>query len=208
MKTATALLPNPPAYTEAAMPDDSSNVVPFAPRQTWCILRVQPQQERWVAETLRENGVNAYCPLQRLKPPHPTIRHAARTKPLMPSYVFADLPDDLSIDTARNLRNVSSIMCLEGRPRRVPRLAIGCLIFLEACHAFDETWEPPPIKDGLRYSYRWRKGERVRIKGGAFAGFLAEVQRGHGRDHMAVLLQVFGRMTEAVVEHKDLEKPE
>lgn len=204
----TSALRVPSYLDEPAMPDDSSNVIPFAPRQTWCILRVQPQQERWVAETLRDKGVNAYCPLQKLKPPQPTIRQAARTRPLMAGYVFADLPDDLSIDIARNLRNVSSIMCMYGVPRRVPRFAIGCLIFLEACHAFDETWEPPPIKDGPRYSYRWRKGERVRIRGGPFAGFVAEVKNGHGRDHMDVLLSIFGRVTEIVVQHKDLEKPE
>lgn len=209
--TAAALRSPFPAYPtdHPAMPDDSSNVVPFTPRQSWCILRVQPQQERWVAETLRtEKGVNAYCPLHKSKPKHATIRGAVRTRPLMRGYVFADLPNDEAIDAARNLRNVSSIMCLDGRPRRIPSLAIGCLIFLEACNAFDETWEPPLLKDGPRYTYRWRKGERVRIRGGAFAGFVAEVDGGHGRDHMTVLLSIFGRVTEIVVEHKDLEKPD
>jgi transcription antitermination factor NusG len=174
--------------------------------RSWYILRVNSRQERFVAGALNEAGFAAYYPVHVTKPKHATRKAAICTRPLMPGYVFACLPDDEATVQALAIRNVIDRLQFGGEAVRVPPLEMGSLILADACFAFDETWEPPRIK-GRRYSHAWKPGERLKIEGGAFDGFLAEVRRGHGRDHMAVLLTIFGRATEVVVEHRQLVKP-
>lgn len=175
------------------------------PRPKWYVLRVMAQQERFVVRALGEAGVTGHTPL------HVTWakfarRKAARTRALMPGYVFAELPDDRAIDAARAIRGVNEIMCNgEGKPRRIPSLAVGALILMEACHAFDETWEPPKVK-GKRYSHAWKSGDRVRITSGPMEGHVVTVLRGRGRDNMEVLFSLFGRTSEVVVPHRQLGK--
>lgn len=170
----------------------------------WVVLQVTQRQERWVRDELQEQGVDAYVPLHITAAPK-AKRKQTRTRALMPGYVFARLPDDESIDIALALRPVRAILCRDGKPLRVSPLAIGSMILFEACHAFDETWQPPPVK-GRRYSHRWKRGDRVKIEGTAFDGFIAQVLRGRGRDQMEVLLTLFGRPTEVVVPHRQLVK--
>lgn len=186
--------PKPKLHLVATAPD---------PTPRWFILQVISQRERLTAEALIDKGVTAYVPKAVSAPLH-ARRKAVRTRPLIPGYVFVELPDDEALDLARNFRNVISILCKDGNPWRIPAIEIGTMVFMEACHEWDETWTPPPIK-GRRYSYRWKAGERVRVRSGPFEGFLATVQRGQGKDHMQVVLAIFGRQTEVVLEHRQME---
>lgn len=174
----------------------------------WMLMRVTSRLERWVVDALSERKIECYAPVHITEAKH-AKRVAVRCRPLIPGYVFANLPDDDAIDTAREMRGVIEIMCRTDpetqtvKPMRVRTLDIGSMIFLEACHVFDETWQPPK-KKGRRYSYRWAKDDAVRIQHGAFDGFAAQVLRGHGRDMMEVLITVFGRSQEVLVAHSQL----
>lgn len=172
------------------------------PPPIWYVLRVTPRQERFVQQALTDNGLVAYYPLHITEARH-AKRQAKRTGPLIPGYLFACLPDDHAIFLALGLRPVIELMSRDGKPRTVRSIDVGSLVFFEACHAFDETWVPPPVK-GRRYSHRWKAGERVRIDRGAFEGHVGQVIKGRGRNQMEVLLSLFGRHFEAVVQHKDL----
>ncbi|WP_367271334.1 transcription termination/antitermination protein NusG [Phenylobacterium sp.] len=154
---------------------------------------------------LTEAGLTSYFPLHVTEAKH-ARRKATRSRPLIAGYVFAELPTDEAIHEALSIRGVFELVSQNGKPRRIPSIAIGSLILADAFHLFDETWVPPRPK-GKRYSHAWKRGDRVRIEdGGAFDGFKAEVLRANGRDRMAVLLMIFGRLTEVIVEHRDLRK--
>lgn len=170
--------------------------------QPWALLKVTAQQERYVVEALNELGVPAYAPKHITAAKH-AKRKATRTRALIPGYVFAQVSDDDSIDAALSVRGVREIMCREGRVRAVRAIDVGSLVLAEAFHLFDETWERPPIK-GRRYSHRWQKDETVRIDGGPFDGFIAQVLRTHNRNRIDVLLSLFGRATEISVKSKEL----
>lgn len=173
----------------------------------WVILRVTARQERFVAGSLAEHGLLAYAPMHVTEARF-AKRKAVRTRPLMPSYVFANLPDDHSLFLALEIRSVHGMMCNgEGVPRRVPLSAMGGLLLADACHWFDETWQPPKIK-GRRYSHRWQPGERVRIATGPYQDFIGTVLRAKGRSRMDLMITVFGRDGEVNIEEKHLRKPD
>lgn len=171
----------------------------------WVVLRVTPRQEGFVHKALTEHELKlqAYVPLH-VTVPLKAKRKATRTRPLIPGYVFALLPDEDALDVAMAIRGVLEIMCDgEGRPRQFPLRELGGLIIEEACHAFDESWEPPAIK-GKRYSHRWVKGERIRIDGGTFHDFEGEVTATDRKDRIRVSLALFGRWIEVEVETRDV----
>lgn len=174
----------------------------------WSILRVTPLMERKVAAALgpktAENrhgaGLEVYVPIEKYRPPN---HWRPRTRPLIPGYVFAALPDDQALDIARGNQAVREVMCHDGGvPFRVDPLDIGSLMFLEACHVFDRTWKPPPFRvskrGGRKASFRetrWEHGKRVRIKNGPFAGFLGTVMATPRDRRIEVLTAIFGRQT-------------
>ena len=173
---------------------------------SWYALKSRRRQEAFILKALGELGLTGYVP-QHVTWARHARRRAERKRPLIAGYVFAHLPTDEALQAALSIRGVVDVIRgQEGRPQHVAPLSLGALILAEACHLFDETWAPPPVK-GWRYAYRWKKGDRVRIEdGGAFDGFDAQVERGRGRGRMEVLVMLFGRSTEVVVEHRFLRK--
>lgn len=183
--------------------------------RAWFILRVSPNMERRVVSALTDKGLTVYAPVEKYQPAN-TWR--ARTRPLMPGYIFADLPDDAAMDEARGNRAVRELMCREGKPLRVPALFVGTMILLEAWKAFDRTWRKTGTRrrnrrrgrKGTVYESRWEHGQRVRIRAGAedhpFEGFEATVFRTAREMRIEVLVSLFGRATAVEVEEGWLEE--
>jgi transcription antitermination factor NusG len=173
----------------------------------WTILRVPSNMARKVACALgpktQENphgaGLTVYVPIEKFRPAN---HWRPKTRPLMPGYVFALLTTDEELDVARGNHAVREVMCQDGDPVKVPAILIGSMILLEACHAFDRTWKPPPFRSrkrgGRKASFResrWEHGKRVRITDGPFAGFLGTVMATPRNERIAVLTAIFGRQT-------------
>jgi transcriptional antiterminator RfaH len=167
----------------------------------WFAIRVTTHQEGFVDRALGEAQIQAYVPKHITKPDF-AKRKATRTRPLIPGYVLVALPDDEAIQVAYGLRGVIRNSAIPLRP-----IEVGAMILAEACHLFDETWTPPKAK-GQRYKHRWKAGDRVKIDDGPFFGFVAQVLRSNGKSRMAVLLTIFGGVTEVSVEHRHLVKPD
>jgi transcription antitermination factor NusG len=188
------------------------------PASAWSILCVTPNMERKVAAALgprtEENrhgaGLRVYVPIEKYRPAN---HWRPRTRPLMPGYVLAELPDDEALDLARGNHAVRHVICDQsGQPLRVPLIDIGSLIFLEACHAFDRTWRPPPFRTrkrgGQKSSYReakWESGRRVRISSGPLAGFVGTVMATPRDQRIEVLTAIFGRDTTIELGDDDVE---
>lgn len=158
---------------------------------TWTCLRTIPRQERRVLALLEDTGVLAYAPMEVrkvvVKHPHrPEIRRIVpRTSALIPSYVFAFLPDDDAIDAARSIRLVREIMSDPfGKPRKVDLAKLRGLLLADLFRLFDDTWEPQKPKG---YTPRWRKGDRVKIKNGVAQGWIGVVVSTRGRQQVEVL---------------------
>lgn len=163
---------------------------------TWRILKITVRSERVALEKLNELGIPAYAPMHVTQARH-AKRKQTRTRPLLPGYIFADLSDAYAWHEAKGLRMVREIM------REVPLPVLGAIIFADACHEYDETWTPPRPKS--RWQHRWKPGDPVKIRGGAFDGFTGSVVRSRNKLAMDIELLIFGRQTEVEVEHRHLE---
>jgi transcriptional antiterminator RfaH len=180
----------------------------------WNVLRVSPNMERKVCEALGPKtkeiphgaGLRVYVPVEKYRPKR-TWR--SRTRPLIPGYIFADLPDEDALDTARQNYAVRDIMCLDGKPLAVPAIAIGAMILMEAFGEFDTTWNSPaPIRDksrGRKPSRNWKHGELVKVTEGPFAGFMAEIVKAERADRIEVLVSLFGRETPTELDEEMIE---
>jgi transcriptional antiterminator RfaH len=152
----------------------------------WYVLRLFQRQEAFVLRALTEKGFDAYLPKSRAYALH-AKRKSVLTRPLIPGYLFARLPDDDAISAAFAMRGVLGAIGNSDGPQPIPAEWVGALVLAEACHRFDETWRPV-IAGKRRYSHRWRSGERVKIVAGAAQGRIGEVSRTYGRNWLEVIL--------------------
>lgn len=208
-----------------SMPRPSAEVIPLPKARLplkagsptappWNVLRVTPMMERKVAEALTEAGLRVYAPIERYRP---ASHWRPRTRPLIPGYVFAELPTDRHLDLARANHAVRDVMCLDGRPLRIPPLSIGSLILFEAWGAFDRTVKPPISRrnrrkgrKGANIESRWKNGQRVKVKSKdhhhPFEGYAGEVFRADAGARIQVLINLFGRATSVEVDEDWLEE--
>jgi transcription antitermination factor NusG len=162
----------------------------------WSILRVATPMARKVADALTDAGVRCYVPVEKYRPPN---HWRARTRPLIPGYVFAELLDDDMLDLARENHAVREVMSRDGRAVTIPALAIGTLVAFEALHLFDRTWKPTwrsHKRRGRKASTiqsRWQHGQRVRVLDGSFAGFEGDITSVARPQRIEVLVYIFGR---------------
>lgn len=180
----------------------------------WFILRVSPNMERRVVEALTDKKLTVYAPVEKYVPAN-TWR--ARTRPLMPGYIFADLPDAEALEEAKGNKAVREIMCREGKYLQVPAIFVGTMILLEGWKAFDRTWRKTGTRrrnrrrgrKGTVYESRWEHGTRVRIRTAGedhpLEGFEATVFRTAREMRIEVLVMLFGRATPVEVEEGWLE---
>ena len=169
----------------------------------WYVVRCVSRQERRVVQELEDLGLVAYCPFEIRWAKH-AKRKASVSRALFPGYVFAVLPDGQSVYQAESIRLVRDIMRSEsGSLLQASAASIRGLFLAEIFHTFDETWEPPKVK-GRRYSHRWKRGERVTISRGPFEGYAGEIARTRGARRVELLISVFGRTQEVVVETSHL----
>jgi transcription antitermination factor NusG len=138
---------------------------------TWYVLTVTPRQERFVRDAVTELrddrgellNLGAYYPLHITQAKW-ARRIVTRSRPLMPGYLFVEMPDRAPWAAVRAIRGVRGYVGGAEGPRAVPEAEIGRLIAKEANHEFDETWkrEPDPAKP-RRYTRRF-KVDRVDIE--------------------------------------------
>lgn len=163
----------------------------------WYALKVISRQEAFVCRALGEvdpsRPLASYCP-QHVTEAKFAKRKATRSKPLIPGYVFAQLPDNEAIHDALTIRGVFDFI-------PVPSLAVGALVLFEATHAFDETWKPPKRK-GRRYA--WKAGDTMRVVRGSFEGHSVTIVKAKGKARFDVLLSIFGRVQELNMSGGDL----
>lgn len=158
------------------------------------MFKTAPQKERQVARFLRGRGHHAIVPIrstQRRSSSSGSGKRALLQTPACPGYVFIARPQvEPALYELFRYQAIKSVVGFNGEPAGIKAKVM-------------EDWisvlqEKPKAPDTRKYN----KGDSVKLKEGAFAGFPAVIEKVRG-NQAHVLVYLFGRPTEVhiAVEH-------
>lgn len=162
--------------------------------KTWSVVFTKPRQEQLARQNLERQGFVTYLPM--LKHPKRLRGHWRDViEPLFPRYLFIAVDfghQDLS--PIRSTLGVLKLVRFGLEPATVPHGLVETLMSAEdplnACH--------------LPTTERFRKGDRVTIGAGPFAGVEAIFEAPTAKGRVAVLLEILGRPTQVQVSKHDI----
>jgi transcriptional antiterminator RfaH len=163
--------------------------------QRWHIVQTHVRAESKATFHLRRQGFETYLPCYLKK-----RRHARRVDtvatPLFPRYLF------VSVDTAtqrwhsiRSTIGISRLVTCGDYPAIVPPAFVEGLKRREDANGF--------IK--LEQRLRFASGDKIRIRGGAFADALGLFEGVSGEERVAILLDLLGRKVRVVLNMDSIE---
>ena len=139
----------------------------------WYAVYTRPRAEKQVAERLREQGIEAYLPLQKKLRQWSDRKKWVET-PLFSSYVFVKI-DRRFYDDVLRTNGVVKYITFEGKAATIPQEQIDNLKIVVDSNAEVETrWE------------KFAKGERVKVNGGALRGLTGGLISDGGRRKVLV----------------------
>ena len=163
----------------------------------WFVVRTQPQAEQRVQRGLRENGLAAYLPTET-RWRRTRYRTARVFSPMFPSYLFVGLSArQPEFYIVRALDGFLGFLGIDGRPFPVRFGKVEAEPELFSIQAMREA-ETLGLFDFTRSKkISFTPGEPVRIIGGPFTGFMAQVLETPGDEakRIRILMQAIGRGT-------------
>jgi transcription antitermination factor NusG len=172
----------------------------------WYVLRIETSCEARVARRVADMGFGAYFPVSRQSGPqrHGLEPSAAVDRPVMPGYVFCELPafqprfDLFMAASAAEANGLQPLfhslgfLALDGEPIALRPGAVEDLRERETSGDFDLIIAGPRGK----YLPSWCKsGRGVRITQGPFAGFPGTIERTMNHRLVRVQVMIFGRLS-------------
>ena len=154
----------------------------------WYVVQAHPLKERFVRDRITDLGREAFLPLVSERRPG---ARKSRLNPLFPGYLFARLdPGDGDLASVRWLVGVRRVLGDRDRPRPLDEGVV------------DALRQRTDRSGRVRFSTQLRKGDRVRILDGPFAGFIGVLERvAHDpQQRVCVLLDLFHRLTAVEVD--------
>jgi transcription antitermination factor NusG len=124
--------------------------------QQWFAAYTYPRHEKKVAEYLRWSGVESFLPVYKEASSWKNGLRVLIERPLFPSYIFVHIDASESLKILR-VPSVASLVTVAGVPASLPNCEIESL----KAGVSQLNLEPHPYI---------RKGDRVRVKSGPFAG--------------------------------------
>jgi transcription antitermination factor NusG len=160
-------------------------------------LRARPMTEFKVAARIKDLGdddgsLKPYIPREttRRRVSAGTIRKFER--PVVPGLVFVAFVGDVPWAMLTGLPDVSGFFCQRGVPVEIPRRDMQRLREIEAELAeLEDQWARRPGKV-------FQRGDKVRLRDGAFAGRLVAVRQAR-KDQLRVVLELLGSEREVIV---------
>jgi transcriptional antiterminator RfaH len=150
---------------------------------SWYAVFTKPRKEAVARENLERQGFTAYLPMLR-QPRHRRGRWVEVVEPLFPRYLFVELRLGVhDISPIRSTLGVSGLVRFGPEPAVVPR---GFVESLRA--AEDQAAGCHMPKDEL-----FKRGDRVTIVAGPFAGTQAIFDEPSGEGRVILLLDFLGR---------------
>jgi transcription antitermination factor NusG len=97
----------------------------------WCVVQTHPQAERWATANLKDQGYEAYLPLEAVTRPDrvlPTML-LEHIRPLFPRYIFVSIGQTEQWGPVTHTRGVAHLLMTgQGIPARVPPGEVELLI--------------------------------------------------------------------------------
>ena len=160
------------------------------PSASWYVVQTQPNAERKALVHLARQGFETYLPCYRK-----TRRHARRTEivaaPLFPRYMFVSV--DVTLQRWRSLRStigVSSLVCNGETPAPVPSGIVEALRLREGEDGLID------IRSGPVFS----RGDKVRVRDGAFTDCFGLFEGVKDCERVAILLDLLGRKVRVILD--------
>lgn len=177
----------------------ANGVTPEHRASDWFVIRSATRRELHAEENLVEAGFGVYCPRLRTERKARGKREAVE-RALFEGYLFAALGDGQAMRDLLAVDAVSGLVRLSrDRARPVALGDVARVLGWEQAGLFDRT------RRGERVAL-FAAGERVRLAGGAFAGFEAVVVDMSPRQRVRLLVDLFGRSTPVEAEALDVRK--
>jgi transcriptional antiterminator RfaH len=164
---------------------------PMGASMYWAVARAQPNRESIAQHFLQAAGYTVYLPrLREYRVSHG--RKIETRKPLFPAYLFVEIITGWW--QARYCPGTLGLVMNCDQPARVPAVVVDDIRQREINGAI-ELPRPP----------RFKRGDSVRIVGGAFAGQLAVFEGMKPRERVEVLLGFLGGSQRVTMAQCDVE---
>lgn len=163
----------------------------------WYVVHTKAKSESTAELNLNRQGFHTYLPrVEVLRRQKGTLRPII--SPFFPRYLFISL--DLNVDnwaSVRSTRGACGLVRFDGIPREVPEEFIQALRLNEDSDNLQQARTPS-----------WKEGDVVQIEEGPFSGYSCVFQQVRSNERVAVLLNLVGKQTRAVLSSQDLQVPE
>jgi transcriptional antiterminator RfaH len=159
----------------------------------WWVVQSQPNRERVALTHLARQGYRPYCPMARRH----MVRNGKRTVDLVPlfaRYLFVAVDHkDANWSPIRSTRGVAAVLMdnASGRPYRAANSVVN------AVREMEDACANAVVKP------RFRRGQKVELVSGPFAGHPAQWDGGT-KDREYVLLELLGRSARVEVASADI----
>lgn len=155
----------------------------FGDGRRWYAVKSQPRKEELACSQLQRQGFSAFLPKVARVVSRPTRTQTVHA-PFFPGYLFVNL--DLGAERWRSVNGtigVISLVAFGDRPAPAPVGLIESLVALAS-----DTGE-------VRFDESFRRGDRVRIIGGALNGHVGAFDGKGANERVFILLQILSRET-------------
>lgn len=146
-------------------------------------------------------GLVVYAPEMRLIISSARKGFRVARRPLFPGYVFIGATDGRvpSIERLEKLKGFAGLLRRDGRAALLPRGLVNA-IWAEQAGGHWDCRVPAKKRGALPFDGRnaaplVKAGDRVEVRAGPFAGFMAQVVRADGEGRVSLLIDMFERAT-------------
>jgi transcriptional antiterminator RfaH len=179
------------------MIENNGNSTNFNCNKKWYVIYTKAKSESIASENLQRQNYYTYLPKVEI-----VKRRQGRLSPLIspffPRYLFIQM--DIKTDNwapIRSTRGVCGVVKFEGIPKEVPTRLIQALKNNENSEQLQNITQSS-----------WKEGDVVAIEQGPFSGYSCIFQGHRSSDRIAVLLDIIGKPTRAILDYQDLQIPE
>jgi transcriptional antiterminator RfaH len=161
----------------------------------WYIALTEPSRETKALSGIERNGFVCNLPTFIKSIWAGRSKRRLVTRPLFPGYLFVRFDQGYERwDIVRDVSGVRGFLSVNGRPARIPQLAIDTINIKVA-----EMKLPPKQRSA------YREGQSVRIMEGPFAALVGPIERLSNRGRVDVLIDLFGGKVPVEVHESEIE---
>jgi transcription antitermination factor NusG len=165
----------------------------------WYVATVKPQCEGKAAADLAMEGLVVFFPVCNAEVWDDRRRvKKIRRFPLFNGYLFIGAQGEMNFGAVHRSENVTGILSVEGRLRKVSGAEVDAIIAAQRDGAFDRKFE--------KKNKVFAANDAVRVKNGPWAGWHSKVTSMKGKALVKIMLTMFNTEKEVEISVDDIEK--